>query len=255
MSIALRNFFLIFSISLLHYGKCRVILGILHEKGAAIMTNNKEIGKRIEQRRKQLGLTLDDISAQISVARSTVQRYEKGAIEKIKIPVLEAIAKALQVSPAWLSCKTDKMWDTDISKIPGAIPYVRGRRIPIIGSIPAGTPVLAQGDIEGYDYADVPEGEDYFFLRVNGDSMINAGIRPGDLVLIKQQSCADSGNIVACIVNGDEATLKRFYQKGDIVILQPGNAAYAPVIVPCKDFETGGARIIGVVTESKRKYL
>jgi transcriptional regulator with XRE-family HTH domain len=71
--------------------------------------SNPEIGKRIEFRRKQLGLTLDDIAIEIGVARSTIQRYEKGSIEKIKLPVIEAIARVLDVNPAWLCGKADDM--------------------------------------------------------------------------------------------------------------------------------------------------
>lgn len=67
------------------------------------------IGQRIEQRRKQLGLTLDDIANEIGVARSTVQRYEKDSIEKVKLPVIEAMARVLNVNPAWLCCKSDEM--------------------------------------------------------------------------------------------------------------------------------------------------
>ena len=126
------------------------------------------------------------------------------------------------------------------------IPYERGRRLPILGSIPAGSPTMATENIEGYDYADVPEGEEYFFLRVQGDSMINAGISQGDLVLIKMQSCAENGQIVVCIVNGDEAVLKRFFRRDDTIILQPENANYSPILLSCKEFESGYARILGI---------
>ena len=70
---------------------------------------NLELGKRIEMRRTQLNLTLDDIASEIGVAKSTVQRYEKGSIEKIKLPVIEAIARVLDVSPAWLCGKSNSM--------------------------------------------------------------------------------------------------------------------------------------------------
>lgn len=67
------------------------------------------IGQRIEMRRRELGLTLDDIANEIGVARSTIQRYEKDSIEKVKLPVIEAIARVLCVNPAWLCCKSDDM--------------------------------------------------------------------------------------------------------------------------------------------------
>lgn len=70
---------------------------------------NEQIGERISFRRKQLGLTLDDIASEIGVAKSTVQRYEKGTIDKVKLPVIEAIARVLQVNPSWLCGKIDGM--------------------------------------------------------------------------------------------------------------------------------------------------
>ena len=76
---------------------------------------NKVIGERIETRRKQLGLTLDDIAREIGVAKSTIQRYERGTIETIKLPVIEAIANIMSVNPAWLCGKTDDMEPEKIS--------------------------------------------------------------------------------------------------------------------------------------------
>lgn len=67
---------------------------------------NSEIGARIKSKRTELGLTLDDIAGEIGVAKSTIQRYEKGTIDKLKLPVLEAIARALHVNPAWLIGKS-----------------------------------------------------------------------------------------------------------------------------------------------------
>ena len=82
--------------------------------------------------------------------------------------------------------------------------------------------------------------------------MINAGIRDGDLVLIRQQDTAENGQIVACMVNGEDATLKRFRRQGDMVILQPENSAYEPRVVPMREFETGEARIVGVAVKLVR---
>lgn len=131
----------------------------------------------------------------------------------------------------------------------GAIPFYEIHRAPIVGVIPAGYPALAFQDIEGYASIPYADEENYFFLRVQGDSMINAGIHPGDLVLIRKQPCADNGQIVAARVNGDEATLKRFQQQGDTVLLLPDNPAYEPRIVPTRDFSHGEAQIIGVAVE------
>lgn len=191
-------------------------------------------------------------------------------IQKNKKTQLD-IAEYLHVSPAAVSawCKGQKMprmdkierlanyfgiqksdLIEDKSSLPNnAIPFTESHQAPIVGSIPAGYPALAFEDIEGYasiPYADV---ENYFFLRVKGDSMINANIRTGDLVLIRKQECAEDGQIVAARVNGDEATLKRYKKQGDTVLLLPENPAYEPKIVPLKEFDIGYAQIIGVAIE------
>ena len=205
------------------------------------------IGDRIRQRRKELGMSAEELAERIGKDRATVYRYETGDIENLPISIIEPIAKALFTTPAYLMG-----WEETLPN--NAIPYKRGRKIPIVGTIPAGSPILAIENIEGYDYADVPEDREYFFLRVKGDSMVNANIFEGDLVLVEKCPCAENGQIVACIINGEEATLKRFYRQKDTVILQPENPAYPPIIVSCKDFDAGYARILGVVRELKRKF-
>lgn len=68
---------------------------------------NVKIGQRIKETRLEQGLSLDEVAHKVGVAKSTIQRYESGAIGKIKLPVVESIAKGLKVNPAWLLCKTD----------------------------------------------------------------------------------------------------------------------------------------------------
>lgn len=144
----------------------------------------------------------------------------------------------------------------DKSDIPqNAIPLNTSHKAPIIGAIPAGYPVLAIEDIEGYEDIPYSDEENYFFLRVNGESMKNAGIHTGDLVLIRRQKCADDGQIVAARINGDEATLKRYKRQGDNILLLPENPEFEPRIVPAQDFESGYACIIGVVVELRRKMM
>lgn len=105
-------------------------------------------------------------------------------------------------------------------------------RVPVIGSIACGLPVLAEENIE--EYIRLPSavfgGSDIFILRARGDSMINAGIEDGDLVVIRQQNTAEYDQIVVALV-GDEATLKRFRPDGPIIRLHPENPAYADIIV------------------------
>lgn len=108
--------------------------------------------------------------------------------------------------------------------------HQRGRSVPLIGRVTAGQPILAIENIE--DYLVLPQsmlgGDDIFCLRVQGESMIEAGILDGDIVVLRQQDTAENGEIVVAMVD-DEATLKRIFYEDDRVRLQPENAAMAPI--------------------------
>ena len=105
-------------------------------------------------------------------------------------------------------------------------------RVPILGDVAAGTPILAQECIDDYLTFDCGgrEGE-YFALRVRGESMLNAGILPDDLVVVRRQPTAVSGEIVVALL-GDEATVKRLSKRNGEVWLLPENDAYQPIDVP-----------------------
>ncbi|MDO4324413.1 MAG: transcriptional repressor LexA [bacterium] len=104
--------------------------------------------------------------------------------------------------------------------------------VPLIGTVAAGLPILAQENIEAYFPFPVEAlpNKEIFMLRVKGDSMINAGILEGDQVLVEQQQTADNGDIVVALVD-DSATVKRFYKEEGHYRLQPENDTMAPIIV------------------------
>lgn len=107
---------------------------------------------------------------------------------------------------------------------------VKPAGLPLVGQVAAGNPVLAEENIE--DYIETPsvaggaDGE--YLLRVRGQSMIDAGILPEDLVVVRRQETATDGDIVVALV-GEEATVKRFFQESDHIRLQPENAAMEPI--------------------------
>jgi len=106
----------------------------------------------------------------------------------------------------------------------------KGIKIPILGRISAGKPILAVENVEDRIIVDQSfvRGDGSFLLMVEGSSMKNAGILDGDLVLVRQQSTAVSGEIVAALV-GEEATVKRFKQDGDQIVLEPENPEFEPI--------------------------
>ena len=104
------------------------------------------------------------------------------------------------------------------------------RHVPVIGTVTAGVPILATQQIEEYVAISGVTGDDLFALHVKGDSMINAGILNGDIVIVNQTPVAENGEIVVALID-DEATVKRFYQENDYIRLQPENDEYPPIIV------------------------
>ncbi len=121
------------------------------------------------------------------------------------------------------------------------------RPLPLVGRVAAGQPVLAEENIE--ELIDVPaflrRDDDDFVLRVQGDSMADAGIFNGDFIVVHSQDQAQNGEIVVALV-GDEATTKRFYSEGRTVRLQPENELYEPIIVNADEVELVG-RVVGVL--------
>ncbi len=125
-------------------------------------------------------------------------------------------------------------------------------RVPLVGQVPAGTPIDAIENIEGeiaVDISFLPKG-DSFTLKVVGDSMKKAGIFDGDLVLVKKQDTATSGDIVVAII-ADEATVKRYFREGVQIRLQPENDEFEPIIVKKN---SGEFRIAGKVVGLMRRF-
>ena len=123
--------------------------------------------------------------------------------------------------------------------------------VPILGQVQAGSLTLAMQEVEGY----IPtsrerEGEQLFALRVKGESMKDAGILPGDLVIVRRQETARTGDVVIAIVD-DEATVKRFCKKGPVVILEPANEEVEPIIF---DEPDKYLKLLGKVIEVRRYY-
>lgn len=121
-------------------------------------------------------------------------------------------------------------------------------KVPIIGTIAAGVPIFADENMDGeilVDESNIGKGR-FFALRVRGDSMINAGINNGDLVIIKRQPLAENGDIIAALIDSD-ATLKRLSLSNGEVFLLPENEKYSPINVTCReDFRILGKMVTTV---------
>ena len=126
-------------------------------------------------------------------------------------------------------------------------PPVPEDKVPILGNVAAGSPILAEECIEDYLTFDTGgRGDEYFALRVRGESMLNAGILPDDLVVVRRQQTCSNGDIVVAMIE-NEATVKRFSKQNGHVWLLPENEAYSPI-------DGTYAQILGKVAAVVRRY-
>lgn len=213
--------------------------------------DRKIIGERLKYARDELrGMSLQDVAEASGVARSTVQRYETAKIQNIKLPVVESFARVLNVNPAWLIGKSDDMEISstnfiDTSLFPNIFPLPKTKKVPLLGTIACGEPILATENIESYVDMDSDVHAD-FALRCQGDSMINARIMDGDIVYIRKQDIVENGEIAAVLMDDcseSQATLKRVYISDDKIRLCAENPNYQDMIFFEEDMNK--VRIIG----------
>lgn len=199
-----------------------------------------EIRDILKARRTELGLTQLDVANAVGVSEATVSRWESGDIANMKRSRIAALASVLKISPSiimgWNENPEIRLPSDDI-----IIPMPTMRKIPLVGSIACGTPILAEENCEGE--VDVPDHvRADFALRCKGDSMINARIFDGDIVYIRQQESVEHGEIAAVIID-DEATLKRVYLYEDHISLEAENPQYRPLVY--WGAEMNNVRILG----------
>jgi repressor LexA len=135
------------------------------------------------------------------------------------------------------------------AKLSSPTPPARDVSLPLMGVIAAGRPLEAVENPESISLGDFTRSKDVYVLKVKGESMQDEHIVDGDYVLVEKTNAARDGEIVVALVSKSEATLKRIYQEGETIRLQPSNATMKPIIVPAVDVEVQG-RVIGVL----RKY-
>ena len=183
------------------------------------------IAENIKRIRLEHGLSQAELGKIAGVSDKAVSTWELG----LKTPRMGAVEKMANYFGITKSAIVDDVQPTPATPIPpGFIPMPKMQKVPLVGSIACGTPILAQQNIDGS--VDAPEDiRCDFALRCKGDSMIDAGIHDGDAVYIRIQPEVENGEIAAVRI-GEEATLKRVYYDGTTLTLMPANAAFAPMI-------------------------
>ncbi len=191
-----------------------------------------EIGERIKMLRKQHGLTQKELAERCGYnSLTTINKIELG-INTVPISTVEKIAKVFNVSPSYLMGWDDK----EILKHQNVSPLSK-QKIPLLGSIACGKPIYAAEDRESYVEVGTEIKAD-FCVKAQGDSMINARIKSGDIVFIRQQPMVENGEIAAVLID-DLVTLKRIYYEPNKqkIILNAENPKYPPMIYDGSDLE------------------
>lgn len=208
----------------------------------------------LAERRKQLGYTQKEIASMVNVSEATVSRWESGEIANMRRDKINVYAKALKVDPSFIMTgECGDEYDSLMQRV-GAIPLSITGTIPVLGRVAAGMPLYAQENIESYISVDYPNPSEYTALRVNGDSMNAARIDDGDIIIIRKQDIVENGEIAVVIVNGDDATVKRYHRDGNTVTLTPQsyNPNHTIQIYSLKDVPI---RIFGKVVEVRRSFV
>lgn len=170
----------------------------------------------------------------LQISKSMISRWENGISEPINT-YLSAYAKEFNLD-------MNDLLGISLKDIPNVMVHEKIKKIPILGEIACGEPILCQENFEGYVITDPSMISADFSIYADGDSMIDANIQDGDLVFIKQTPVVENGSICAVLID-DSATLKRFYKTDDQIILQPENNSYQPIIITEEDMRD--VRILG----------
>lgn len=205
------------------------------------------IGNNIRRARELKGLTQDELAKRMGYkSRSTIARIENGDND-VSQSKLKKFAEILDVSIDFL---------LDDGKDKASVSRPKGVRIPVLGNVAAGIPITAVTDVE--DWEEIPEklasSGTYFALRIKGQSM-EPRIKNGDVVIVRQQSDVDTGDVAIVLVNGDEATVKEVKKLDTGIMLIGWNTAvYSPRFYSAKDIKSLPVKIIGKVVELRGKF-
>ena len=203
------------------------------------------VGQRIKNRRKELGMSADKLAELINKNRATIYRYEKNEIENMPYDVIEPLAKILNVSPAYLMGWEDRANSLD------SLPV---KQIPVVSQISAGLPIYSEENLIDYTYIatkNLSADKELFGLKVSGDSM-DKEFKDGEVVIVEKDSVVENGQIGVVQINGYNATVKRVRYNDDQLILLPesNNNEHLPQVYN----DTDDVKIIGRVVASQKIY-
>lgn len=179
------------------------------------------IGDYIKKLRTENGYSQEELGKMLGVQRAAVQKWECGTVKNLKRDTIKKLSEIFNVPTSYFI-------DDEYLSYNNIISFPKMNKIPLIGTIACGTPILATENLDGE--VTVPEDINAdFALRCKGDSMIEARIQNGDIVYIRQQPTVENGEIAAVLID-DEATLKRVYLSENTITLVACNSKYQPYV-------------------------
>ncbi len=179
------------------------------------------IGSLIKKLRTERNLSQEELGSMLGVQRAAVQKWECGTVKNLKRETIKKLSEIFEIPSSYFI-------DEDYTNYSNVISFPKMNRIPLVGTIACGTPILANENLDGE--VTVPEDINAdFALRCKGDSMIDARIHNGDIVYIRQQPTVENGEIAAVLID-EEATLKRVYISDNTITLVACNSKYQPFV-------------------------
>ena len=206
------------------------------------MNSNKEVVELVKKLTEEQGMSMSELARRVGTAKSAISRYFNGTRE-FPLNKVEDFASALHTTPDFLLGMEYESQNQ------------QGLQIPVLGTVLAGIPISAVEDILDYEEIDSSfqsQGE-FFALRIKGDSM-QPKMDDGDVVIVRQQSDANSGDTVIVLVNGDDATCKKLQKTENGIMLVSTNPNYLPMFFTNEEIVTKPVVILGKVVELRSKF-
>ena len=209
------------------------------------------LSEKIKFLRKSKGMSLEQLADMVGTSRQTVHRYENGTITNIPHDKIEALAKALDTTPARLMGWEEEREISSFNSNIKSLKSVKTKKLPLLGNVACGEPIFASEEHDYYATVGADIGAD-FCLKAKGDSMINARIFDGDTLFVRKQDTVEDGEIAVVLID-DEATVKRVYfdRENGILTLIPENPTYKPMRYMGSKLDN--IRILGKVVSGQYK--
>jgi SOS-response transcriptional repressor LexA len=221
---------------------------------------SNRVGNLIRKLREQRGVTQRQLAQAIGSNYTYLSKIENGRLDHTpNSKTLVAIADALQLDRDWLLTECGRPPEKLAQSIASHAEFfrrlgqLRGKQLdaalqpfPLLGRVPAGPLAEAIEDSEEFELADLFSPGEHYLLRIRGDSMIEDGIRDGDLAIVRPQSECNDGDVVVTLIDGADATVKRLYRQKSRIKLQPANAAMESLYVEPERVQIRG-RVVGLI--------